>query len=1266
MRVVLAVAVLTFLVSVIYGDDTGGITEIKEMYLDTALVADGESACLIVVPDDEAYMPVAEKLSAGIEAAYGVAPPIRKAGQVSREEAEGTHLIALGVFANNHIVEQLYFDEFVLCDYYWPGGDSYVIRTVHNPWLTGKNVIYLGSTQPAACEAAVEHFIGMLPDYPDGVVGPIIEVVQNGQGPEPPSEEAIADAEKYLTEAASQTRVYSRAQDYCNRYFITGQPAWADLFLKALRRIDEMHQTQGAVAATACCQWLFHWFDAIEEGPAFSEQQRRELTELMYRFSTRQRYTDKPLEPLKRSYGNTIMSSAYAALYWSRYYPDLELGKLLLSNMDEFYKPDMQAWKPPEDCPRYGQLTVVRSFRWALHRPDHSYIENGLLKQIADYYMLITNNLGNCSGFGDYSGLRGQAHLVEVYPLAAWMYKDGRYLWWWDHFAKGVKNPSSSFYRPRGQGLIGWVPPEVLGRERPDDLLGITRAPLDQWIYDRRNYEEERAFPIDECFDKVSLRAGFEPDEEYMCISGFSWGYHSHPDANAIVNFTDDHQTLLYDDGYMVAQPSEHNTVIVLKDGWTTGVPELSQVVAEADYADIGIFKSRLSDYNGVDWDRCVIWSKSRYFLVIDDLQATASGSYDLQCIWRALGKADLQGRRWVSDNSPAKLNLVICSDANLAQKPSAGTSINAPPFPADKARRLVESVGVELQPGESYQFANLLYSTPDTGQVQHVEALRLGQTTTYVIDDDGTPAVAGITASEGIEGLRIEAAAFHLADNKLTAAGATALGIGDILVSADAPVNLQADLTTGKTLVENKLPVQLTIAGEGQVQKKLRLNPGRHTLSLPAPSAASLQGITAQLRDKLQALTVAHPAKERPAVGSGQGVSSLWEYSYPISAEQKEAAGKSRHLAAVEVTDTDGDGKAEAYLASMDNAVRAIGPDGQELWRYELPGVIHDLAIVEGADGTQIVAGADDGKIYALKPDGSLNWSLLVPARSWARPGYHEGDPTLHQGKPVVLLGADLDNDGDEEIVCGSHYGHVYAFDRTGQLLWDDVSHTPHSMSSAAACDLDSDGKLEVVITNVYSSAHIFSATGQKIGSAGGSGHAGGTCVTCADVDGDGTGEIAVGDKLGIIWLQAQDEAGKWHRRHNMRRYNAGSDITAVAGADLTGDGKLETAVASKNFILYVFDAEREPLWHLNLADVCVGLDLADVTGDGKSEIICGCEDGQVKIVSAEGEVIGWYQVSDAVRRVRACKLDGKADTSEIIVTCEDGTVHALQVTLQ
>ena len=112
----------------------------------------------------------------------------------------------------------------------------------------------------------------------------------------------------------------------------------------------------------------------------------------------------------------------------------------------------------------------------------------------------------------------------------------------------------------------------------------------------------------------------------------------------------------------------------------------------------------------------------------------------------------------------------------------------------------------------------------------------------------------------------------------------------------------------------------------------------------------------------------------------------------------------------------------------------------------------------------------------------------------------------------------------------------------------------------------------------------------------------------------------------------------------------------------DLDGDGKLETAVASKNFLLYLFDAAGKPLWHVNLGDACLDFDIANVTGDARPEIVCGCEDGTVQMVDARGHIVARHKAPAAVRSVRACELDGKHETKEILAGCENGSVYALQ----
>ncbi|MBI3945280.1 MAG: VCBS repeat-containing protein [Armatimonadetes bacterium] len=1262
------------------------ITRLKKMYRETALVAGGQAQCAIVAPADPAYLPLAQKLAGAVEKAYGAAPPVRQAGEMSGRLPPSENLIALGVFANNKVVDDLYLREFVLCDYSWPGaGNSFEIRTVHNPWLNGKNVLYLGSASLAGCQAAVDRFIQILAEHPGGSIGPIIEVVKDGERAAPPSDEEVATIQRGIDAATHQDGPNNDAALCATNYFVTGQPVWAKLFLQAMRKADELRRTQPAVELPPNCQYLFHWFDCIEEGSAFSDAERLELTNILYRAATRMREARSVQKPLTISAGNWRLTGAFAALYLSRSYPDLALSKLLLSNLDTFYAPDMVHWKPPEDCPSYGQHTIARSFRWALHRPSPAYIENGLLKKAADYYMLISNNLGQTSGFGDFTGLGDKPHLVATYPLAAWLYKDGRYLWWWDHFSTDPTASGSGSSAYQRKGLLGWVPPEVLPRKRPDDLLGVAVAPLDPWIYERRNvaeflgvsYEESHRFPLEECYDKVAFRAGFEPEDQYLCMSGFSWGYHSHPDVNAIVNYTDQRKTMLYDDGYMVAWPSEHNTVVILKDGWMGGVPELAQVRSQADLPGIGVFVSRVNDYSGVDWDRCVIWSKARYFLVIDDVQAKDPASYSLQCIWRTLGSAELQGRRWVSENPPGRFHLIACSDAGLTEKASAGMNLNAPALPLDKARRLIQSADVRLEPGQGYQFANLFYSTPDEAGARRVEVSRVGDTTTYLVEDEGKAALAGIRESDVVPGLSIEGAAFHLLSDTLTVAGARRVAAGGPLFSADAPVNVQANLRTGEAIVQVKKAAQITFAA-AQGEKRERLEPGTHSLKLRPVSPAALEGIAREVQATRARLAAAPTAAEKPGAGSGQGLRKLWEYRAAAAAGEQAVAGSGSRPNVVRVADANGDGRHEVFVAGTDNAIHALAPDGRRLWRHPLPAIINDMNLAEGpGDQLQILAGCGNNTdisfevdpshgtaaVHSLKADGTANWRVVPPPRSYGRPGYREGDPVLHQGTPVAVFADDLNGDGSPEIIVLAHTGWVYAYDHAGKPLWERISHSPHSMTTGTAFDLDGDGRKEIIVNNVYGYSQILSSEGEVLGTAGGTAHAGGVAAAAADVDGDGQGEVVVGDKLGKVWLQKTVKGAKWSAREETNVYNAGGDITAVAMGDVNGDGKLETAVASKNFLLYLFDAERQPLWHVNLGDTCLDIRMADVTGDGRADIVCGCEDGTVKVVDGGGKVIAWYQAGSAVRAVCVCELDGKAETKEIVASCADGTVCALQV---
>ena len=377
----------------------------------------------------------------------------------------------------------------------------------------------------------------------------------------------------------------------------------------------------------------------------------------------------------------------------------------------------------------------------------------------------------------------------------------------------------------------------------------------------------------------------------------------------------------------------------------------------------------------------------------------------------------------------------------------------------------------------------------------------------------------------------------------------------------------------------------------------------------------------------------------------------------------KEEMAVSGFHLNALGVADIDRDGRHEVFATGTDKAIHAIAEDGRGLWKYEVPEVINDLTVVHSVgDGEyQVVGACDDKTLYSVREDGSENWTVMPPPRSYERPGYEGVKP--FQRRLTVVFSSDIDNDGDQEIIVGSANWRTYTYDHTGKLLWDTVcwAHTP---TCGAAYDLDSDGRKEVLMANTYVRGSIYSSdTGKVIGSTAGSGPAGPTVIACGDLDANGQGEIVVGDRRGIIWFEEWKGRQMGRERRGRLSYNTGSDISALAIGDVDGDGRIESAVASRNFILYLFDADGKPIWQLNLLDVCRDIDIADVMGDGKAEIICGCEDGTIKIVDADGEIIGWYRTRGVVRHVRACELDGNRATKEIAAACDAGAIYGLQV---
>ena len=143
-------------------------------------------------------------------------------------------------------------------------------------------------------------------------------------------------------------------------------------------------------------------------------------------------------------------------------------------------------------------------------------------------------------------------------------------------------------------------------------------------------------------------------------------------------------------------------------------------------------------------------------------------------------------------------------------------------------------------------------------------------------------------------------------------------------------------------------------------------------------------------------------------------------------------------------------------YIASNDEYLYAINPDGTEKWRFSL-GEVKESSPAIGADGT-IYVGGKRPFFYAVNPNGTEKWTFGMGARTWPSPTIGQ-DGRIYTGTLGNGTLYALNPDGTEEwsysvgsgkylydspsispdgtIYMQANDGYLYAFSPTGSLLW-------------------------------------------------------------------------------------------------------------------------------------------------------------------------------------------------------------------------------------
>jgi hypothetical protein len=266
------------------------------------------------------------------------------------------------------------------------------------------------------------------------------------------------------------------------------------------------------------------------------------------------------------------------------------------------------------------------------------------------------------------------------------------------------------------------------------------------------------------------------------------------------------------------------------------------------------------------------------------------------------------------------------------------------------------------------------------------------------------------------------------------------------------------------------------------------------------------------------------------------------------------------------------------------------------------------ELADLNGDDKPDVIGSEENG----LGSDAKAVWweqPADPTASDWTR------HPLVTQGTTNSLDVADMDDDGDADVVTGEHRGalRVSIFENDGAAGFSahSVDEGKESHLGAQAVDLDQDGDLDLVSIayDAPQDVHLWRNDSEPavpfarvVVDDALPGYL--DCKSVGDFDGDGLPDIAIGTDTQLVWYEAPD----WQRRQIAPGANFTTDMQA---ADVDGDGDLDLVVPE-------YDAQRVE-WFRNpqigggdwtLVPIGTGvtahdLEVADMNGDSKPDVV-------------------------------------------------------------
>ena len=862
----------------------------------------------------------------------------------------------------------------------------------------------------------------------------------------------------------------------------------------------------------------------------------------------------------------------------------------------------------------------------AAEEPRESYLTDGTAQLTADYAAMCINNAGEFVNFGaENIGATEGYDAYQILGRAELLLRDGTYQWWLDNRMK--RHPYKIFISSMNW-LGHWYHTRFPSRE-PLHLLGLNRLPLSRLIYEDWVAGRIHAVagkpvlndvPLADTFNKITFRDGIGRDDQYLMLDGLGGQVYSGNDANGICEYSRFGQPLLVQ--YTLRhEPYYQNTISVSRGNQSEPAGTFAQLLDMADLPGVSYTKTRVDPLCGSDNVRHLFMEHGRYVVVLDDVTLHNAGEQVVACTFRGFGapQLDVSTGTWRLTNEGADLvlqNVPAPGVPSPVLAPAVRSVLTKPDGSSIDVQILRETIGRDFAEGDSCRFANLFYGVesgrkaPYTARAVGPHAVRVsgaGHSAVFAVADDG---------DAGVGGLRAAASAFRLATDTCHFIAVTAVAIGERdLFHCSKPLTIMADLAGRTCRLQSRVyrntarrvvwePAWRIETTEEDLQEGIELPTGERVSFAVDALRSGVQDIMAR---------VEAPAA-RPTTSTPRAAASRLTVNTTRILE-----GTAATVSATTWADLDGDGRHEFICVRDDGEVVGVGQEGERVLEISTSqrGLI-SLWAGRLNGHPRVICGARSGAVLCYDETGRLVWR------------YRNRHFGYGSRLDVYSIGVrEAPDDGKQQLVLGCHGVVVLVgIDREPTFVRSTEVHAhkvaPLQMVALdgakrqwALCNTMSSGLLLIDparggpaygwlrrwnSTAEYAEAHSFGTEDTWFVHAGANGVGCGRLVreawrkglrtqaqiwakeswylltgsevcstTVHDLDGDGVPEIITGNEAGFI-------TGYNHLGTELWRKLAPCPPTAMAVADVNGDGKHELLVAGAEPGLTVYSSDLRP----------------------------------------------------------------------------------------